>query len=114
MRLQNLLLITWKETRDLLRDRRTLVLLFIAPMILYPLFGLTGWLFATELITSIRELTQRGLEVWIAGRPGPNEAALREAGARVGVSQRGGPSLVRVHRQPRSDGGLCRDGHGPS
>ena len=50
MRLQNLLLITWKETRDLLRDRRTLVLLFIAPMILYPLFGLTGWLFATELI----------------------------------------------------------------
>jgi sodium transport system permease protein len=50
MRLQNIRLITWKETRDLLRDRRTLVMLFIAPMILYPLFGLTGWLFATELI----------------------------------------------------------------
>ncbi len=50
MRLQNLRLITWKETRDLLRDRRTIVLLFIAPMMLYPLFGLTGWLFATELI----------------------------------------------------------------
>jgi len=42
--------ITWKETRDLLRDRRTTAMLFLAPLLLYPLFGLAGWIFATELI----------------------------------------------------------------
>lgn len=43
-------LITFKETRDLLRDRRTITLIFLAPLLLYPLFGLTLLVFASELI----------------------------------------------------------------
>lgn len=50
MRLSVVSLITRKETTDLLRDRRTVVLVFLAPLILYPLFGLTGWVFASELV----------------------------------------------------------------
>src|SRR5687768_17976641 len=49
MRLSVVRLITRKETRDLLRDSRTVTLIFLAPLLLYPLFGLTGWLFASEL-----------------------------------------------------------------
>ncbi len=45
-----LALMTRKEIRDLLRDRRTVMLLFLAPFVLYPLFGVTAWFFATELI----------------------------------------------------------------
>lgn len=50
MRLSVVRLITRKETRDLLRDRRTVALIFLAPLLLYPLFGATAWVFATELV----------------------------------------------------------------
>jgi sodium transport system permease protein len=50
MRLSVVSLISRKETADLLRDRRTVSLVFLAPLILYPLFGLTAYLFASELI----------------------------------------------------------------
>jgi sodium transport system permease protein len=50
MRLSVVRLITRKETRDLLRDRRTVTLIFLAPLLLYPLFGLTAWAFASELV----------------------------------------------------------------
>jgi sodium transport system permease protein len=50
MRLSVISLITRKETADLLRDRRTVLLIFLAPLLLYPLFGLTAWLFASELV----------------------------------------------------------------
>jgi sodium transport system permease protein len=50
MRLSVITLITRKETADLLRDRRTVSLIFLAPLILYPLFGLTAYLFLTELV----------------------------------------------------------------
>jgi sodium transport system permease protein len=49
MRLSVVRLISRKETLDLLRDRRTVTLIFLAPLLLYPLFGLTAWVFATEL-----------------------------------------------------------------
>src|SRR5437016_919329 len=39
-------LIERRELRDLLRDRRTLFLVLILPSILYPVFGLVGFLFA--------------------------------------------------------------------
>ena len=42
-------LITAKEFRDLLRDRRTVMLILVLPAILYPLFGTTGYLFALTL-----------------------------------------------------------------
>jgi sodium transport system permease protein len=50
MRLSIVSLITRKETTDLLRDRRTVALIFLAPLVLYPLFGLTAWVFASELV----------------------------------------------------------------
>ena len=42
-------LIAGKEFRDLLRDRRTVILILVLPAVLYPLFGLTGILFAASL-----------------------------------------------------------------
>lgn len=39
-------LIAGRELRDLFRDRRSIVLLFCLPIILYPGFGLVGYLFA--------------------------------------------------------------------
>lgn len=46
MRLSVVRLITGKEIRDLLRDRRTVMLIFLLPLALYPLFGLVGVVFA--------------------------------------------------------------------
>ena len=46
MRLSVVRLITGKEIRDLIRDRRTVMLIFVLPLALYPLFGLTAWAFA--------------------------------------------------------------------
>jgi sodium transport system permease protein len=43
-------LITRKETADLLRDRRTVLLLFLAPLLTYPLFAAAGWVMATERV----------------------------------------------------------------
>ena len=40
MRLSVVRLITGKEIRDLVRDRRTVMLIFVLPLALYPLFGL--------------------------------------------------------------------------
>jgi sodium transport system permease protein len=42
-------LIAARETRDLLRDRRTVVLILVLPLVLYPFFGLAGWLFALSV-----------------------------------------------------------------
>ena len=39
-------------------------------------------LFETEVCARTLDLQARGVAVWIAGRPGPHEAALRAAGAR--------------------------------
>ncbi len=50
MRLSILALIARKETRDLLRDRRTVLLIALAPLLLYPLVGILGWLIASELV----------------------------------------------------------------
>lgn len=43
-------LIAVKELRDLIRDRRTVLLILVLPAVLYPLFGATGYLFAVSLI----------------------------------------------------------------
>jgi sodium transport system permease protein len=43
-------LIAGKESRDLLRDRRSVILTVLMPIVLYPLFGLTAWGFASSLL----------------------------------------------------------------
>jgi sodium transport system permease protein len=45
-------LIARRELRDLVRDRRTLFIVLILPAILYPVFGLVGFLFA---LTSLKQ-----------------------------------------------------------
>lgn len=55
-------LIAGKELRDLLRDRRTVFLILILPLVLYPLFGVTGYLFATALLGQSNVVGVVGLE----------------------------------------------------
>ena len=43
-------LISAKEFRDLARDRRTVFLIFVLPLLLYGLFGVTGLVFARTLL----------------------------------------------------------------
>ncbi len=43
-------LIAGKELRDLIRDRRTVLLILVLPAVLYPLFGATGYVFASSLL----------------------------------------------------------------
>jgi sodium transport system permease protein len=44
-------LIAAKEFRDLLRDRRTLLMILLLPVVLYPIFGLSAYLFAATLLS---------------------------------------------------------------
>ncbi len=47
MRLSVVRLVAARELRDLLRDRRSVLLIALMPLVLYPLFGLAGVAFAT-------------------------------------------------------------------
>jgi sodium transport system permease protein len=55
-------LIAGKEFRDLLRDRRTVLLIIGMPMILYPVFGLAGVVFAQALLAKPAVLVVSGAE----------------------------------------------------
>jgi sodium transport system permease protein len=54
-------LIAAREMRDLLRDRRTVLLILVLPVVLYPLFGFVSILFA-------RTMTEQMSRVGIVGR----------------------------------------------
>jgi sodium transport system permease protein len=43
-------LITGKEIRDLLRDRRSVIITVVMPVLLYPIFGATGLIFLRQLL----------------------------------------------------------------
>ena len=55
-------LITAKEFRDLLRDRRTVMLILVLPALLYPLFGITGYLFALTLSNQTAIVGVQGID----------------------------------------------------
>lgn len=55
-------LIATKEFRDLLRDRRTVLLILVLPAVLYPVFGAGGWLMATTLLSQKPVLAVVGAE----------------------------------------------------
>jgi len=63
MRLPIVKLIAAKETRDLLRDRRTVMLILVLPLLLYPLFGFAGFVLASGII-------KQETNVGLVGSPG--------------------------------------------
>lgn len=68
-RLATVRLIFIKELRDLLRDRRTVLLILILPIVLYPLFGSLGYLMASSLVSKPAVVGVVGME----HLPGPQE-----------------------------------------
>ncbi len=71
MRLSVVRLITGKEIRDLMRDRRTVMLIFLLPLALYPLFGLTAWAFAQAAMGQQTSVGIVGLENLTVPSPFP-------------------------------------------
>jgi len=55
-------LIARRELRDLLRDRRTLFLIIVLPMLLYPVFALAGLAFAVSMLGQKTLVGVAGLE----------------------------------------------------
>src|SRR5205085_2039471 len=55
-------LIWFREVRDLLRDRRTLFMMVGLPVLLYPAFGLIGFLFALSMLDQVAVVGVYGQE----------------------------------------------------
>jgi sodium transport system permease protein len=72
MRLSVVKLITAKEIRDLVRDRRTVMLIFVLPLCLFPLFGLTGWVFARAALGQETAIGVIGLDNLTVPSPFPS------------------------------------------
>ncbi len=81
MRISIISLISRRELRDLLRDRRTVLLILLLPVVLYPFFGLAGWLFAQTLT----EQTSRVGIVGVANLPGGESPLLEDGNFAEGV-----------------------------
>jgi len=62
MRFSIIKLIAVKESRDLLRDRRTVLLILVLPVVLYPLFGLAGFAFARSTLGQSTAIGIVGIE----------------------------------------------------
>jgi len=60
MRLRNVRLILAREVRDQLRDRRTLFMIAVLPLVLYPLLGLTFFQLA-------QLLQEQPADIWVVG-----------------------------------------------
>lgn len=69
-------LIAGKELRDLIRDRRTVMLVLVLPAVLYPLFGTVGYLFVTTLVGQPTRVGVVGAEYLPAGGAGGYPALL--------------------------------------
>src|SRR6476661_3578491 len=55
-------LIAGREIRDLLRDRRTILIILVLPALLYPAFVVVGLLFAVSLMDQRTEIGVAGAE----------------------------------------------------
>lgn len=55
-------LIAAREARDLIRDRRSVFLLVVLPVLLYPGFGVVGFLFAQSTMEHVSKIGISGLE----------------------------------------------------
>jgi len=72
MNLRIVRLIFGREFRDLLRDRRSVILLVVLPVLLYPGFGLLGFVMALELSEQKSKISIIGLDQLTVGDGGPN------------------------------------------
>ena len=95
-------LIAGKETRDLLRDRRTVMLILVLPLVLYPLFGFAGFVLASGYI-------KQPTTVGVVGDVGKDLPPLfAESGAAfadglISTTSEGGPVIVKAI--PEEDAG---------
>ena len=55
-------LIAGREIRDLIRDRRSIALLILLPIVLYPGFGVVGFLFALSQMDQVSVIGVTGME----------------------------------------------------
>lgn len=96
-------LIAGKELRDLIRDRRTVLLVLVLPAVLYPLFVGVAILFATTIINQATVIGVVGSEHQPDGRNGNYPPLLDDAGFAPGlvVSE---PETVGPIRAVRFDG----------
>jgi sodium transport system permease protein len=62
-------LIAGKELRDLVRDRRTVMLVLVLPAVLYPLFSVVAYLFATTILGQVTTIGVAGAEYLPAAKP---------------------------------------------
>lgn len=62
MRWSNVAVIFRREVRDQIRDRRTLFMIFVLPILLYPLLGLGAIKFAASLEEKPRIVVLLGAE----------------------------------------------------
>ncbi len=88
-------LIAGKETRDLLRDRRTVMLILVLPLLLYPLFGFAGFVLASGYI---KQPTTVGV-VGDVGRDSPPlfaDSGTAFADGLISAKSEGGPVIVKA------------------
>lgn len=105
MRLPIVKLIAGKETRDLLRDRRTVMLIIVLPLLLYPLFGFAGFVLASGYI-------KQQTTVGVVGRVDPGlppllaESGTSFADGLVPTKSEGGPVVVMAIAEGDADESL--------
>ncbi len=114
-------LIWHRELRDLLRDRRWLFMLLGLPVLLYPAFGLVGFVFALSMLEQVTPVGVVGLES-LPGPPPPGMvvgpvpemswfAVLPAPGVNGAASALGAAASARALRLRTADPPLVVDGH---
>ena len=102
MRWSNLFIIFRREVRDQIRDRRTLFMIFVLPILLYPILGIGVIKFASALEQKPRLVVVVGAEYL------PDSPVLLNSGG-DGFN----PALFDTPGRGRADRRAAGTGHGP-
>jgi sodium transport system permease protein len=98
MRWANVLLIFRREVRDQIRDRRTLFMIFVLPILLYPILGLGSLKLAEAIDQKLRRVVVLGAE-YLPAAPRLLDAS-RENFEPSLFELRGDAARMRVQREP--------------
>ena len=101
MRWSNLLIIFRREVRDQIRDRRTLFMIFVLPILLYPILGIGVIKFAAALEQKPRVVVVVGAE-YLPKSPAAPESRAATASTRRFSIRRPRPSGCVVRLEPAS------------